>query len=211
MDTQDNRIRFPTTRVDFDADVGVTGQDHDEYPAPSSQARFDHMRLYLIGLLAQQSSLTAPTECREGTPWFDLNTFSLKIRKNGAWVSYANAIALTEPDTEGDVITLAEWYTTVEALLAGSSPEVVFMGQCTENDVTSITIPSSVQSLIVADSKVFMTIAGSLVDPRNCSLIGSPPTTIHLSNIALSSGDTFIVNIRRIVPEAFVNSTVVVP
>lgn len=210
MTLPDNRIRFQSGKINFDTSVGTTGLDHDDYPQAGGQARFDHMRLYLIGLLSQQSSYDEPAERRDGTPWFDMNTLSLKIWKNSSWVNYADAIALTEPDTDGDVITLLDWYTSTQDLLSTLSQEIVFSGSCSNDGVTTITIPSSVVNYMYSDSRVFLHINGLLVDPHNCSVIGTPPTTIKLSNIELSSGDVFTVSIRRISSSTFVNSSVTV-
>ena len=58
--------------IDFVADVGIASQDHDNYPPPQGQARFDHMRMAIIALLSQQASFSEPTQYRDGTPWFDL-------------------------------------------------------------------------------------------------------------------------------------------
>lgn len=200
-------MRFPSAKIDFDTDVGVTGQDHDNYPAPSSQARFDHLRLAIIALLTQQASYSTPTQYRVGSPWFDLNTSTLKIFKNNVdqWVSLSETILI---DSE---LTLAQWYESVKDTLVGLSPEVVFSGRSTADDVINISIPQSVQESIATDARVFLHINGLLVDPRNCSLIGTPPTTIRLSNISLSNGDTFTVSIRKISSTTFLTSTVIVP
>lgn len=210
MALPDCRIRFPSGRIDFSTDVGLTGLDHDDYPLPGGQARFDHMRLFLIGLLAQQASYSAPSEYRDGTPWFDLNTLSLKIWNGSEWVSYASTIALTDPDDDGAVVTLADWYAAAQPVLDTLSPEIVFSGSCVTNNTTNIPIPSSAQAYASTDSKVFMYINGLLIDPHNCVLIGSPPTTIQLSNVELSSGDVFTVMIRRMNAAAFVDSTITI-
>jgi hypothetical protein len=209
MSIPDCRIRLPAAKIDFDADVGTTGQAHDDFPAPGAQARYDHFRSFLIGLLAQQASEEEPTQYRNGTSWFDLTTNTLKIRSGDEWVSLAEAISLTEPDTDGAVVTLASWYESLQALLTGLSPEIVFSGSCSVDDVTTITIPESVQSSIHTDSRVFLYINGSLVDPRNCSVIGT--TTIRLSNVVLMDGDVFTANIRRISASTFLASSVSVP
>ena len=91
----DNRIKFPATAIDFN-EVGVTGQDHDNYPAGSQQARYDWMRMVIIGLLSCQSSDAEPTQYRDGTWWFDLTTLSMKIRIGEAWEPAAKVLALAE-------------------------------------------------------------------------------------------------------------------
>ena len=107
MTLPDYRIRFPAPLIDFAADVGLTGQAHDGYPAPGTQARYDHLRLYLIGLLTHQASFQSPLEYSEGTIWFDLNENALKTYFNNEWQDIANTIILT---SEGQSITLADWY-----------------------------------------------------------------------------------------------------
>jgi hypothetical protein len=165
----------------------------------------------LIGLLAQQASFQPPTQFRDGSPWFDLNTFTLKIRLGTEWVPYAHVLGLTDPDQDGKVVTLADWYTAVQDVLKGLSPEVVFSGKCNANGIDAVSIPASVRSSLNAESRVFLYINGSLVDPHNCSLIGNPPTTLKLSNLSLSQGDTFVVIIRRISSTTFLGASVSVP
>lgn len=212
MAIPDNRIRFSSTRIDFETEVGVTGQDHDDYPAAGGQARYDWMRMFLLGLLSCQSSSEEPTQYREGTPWFDLNTHTLKIYSGNGWVSVSDAIGLTEPDTNGDVVTLSSWYTTVQDLLVGLAPEVVFSGQCNADNITTIDVPETLRSNLVSDSRVFMHINGLLVKPTSCALIGSPtPTTIRLSGLSLSNGDSFTVIIRRVPSTTYYGTSVVVP
>ncbi len=211
MSVPDYRIRFPSARIDFTTEVGLTGQEHDAYPLAGGQARYDHMRLFLIGLLAQQASLSEPTQYREGTPWFDLNTFTLKIRRGNSWVSYAEAIPLTAPNTDGEVVTLAGWYESVQDILTNLAPEIVFSGNCTDDDTDSITLPESIRTGVHSDSRAFVHINGSLVDPRYCSFVGNPATGIRLSNVTLSSGDLFTVSIRRIAGSTFITTSVVVP
>ena len=57
---QDNRLQFPPTLIDFVNVVGETGQAHDNFPEPG-QARYDWMRMAIIGLLSLQSSALPPT------------------------------------------------------------------------------------------------------------------------------------------------------
>lgn len=105
----DNRIKFPATAIDF-SEVGVTGQDHDNYPAGSQQARYDWMRMVIIGLLSCQSSAIEPTQYRDGTWWFDLSTLSMKIRVGEAWEPAAKVLALAEG------VSLYEFYQDYLAL-----------------------------------------------------------------------------------------------
>lgn len=209
MALPDNRVRFPAAKIDFASDVGVASQDHDDQPSPGP-ARYDWMRMYLIGLLSQQSSFDEPTQYRDGTPWFDLNTFTLKIRSNGAWVPLSDAIAVAEDD-EG-VTTLTEWFSSVSDTLASSAPEVVFNGSSSADGITTITIPESLRAYLYSDSRPFVYINGILTDPRNSRLDPSAnPTSVKLSNVSLSENDTFTIVIHRIPSATFYSSSVSVP
>ena len=208
MSLPDNRIRLPSAKIDFVTDVGVTGQDHDNYPAPQAQARFDHMRMYLIGLLAQQSSYTEPTEKRDGTPWFDLTTLSLKIYLNGEWAPYSSVIALT---TTSPIVTLSDWYASTNEALASLAAEIVFGGKATSVS-SDVTIPEPLRSSIYSNSKAFVFVNGVAIDPRTVSFIGSPsPTLLRFSDHELESGDEFFVSIRRIPVSTFYTQDVSVP
>jgi|2_EtaG_2_1085320.scaffolds.fasta_scaffold03911_6 hypothetical protein len=209
--TPDNRVRLPAAKIDFATDVGVASQDHDDYPPPQGQARFDHMRMFLIGLLSQQSSFLEPTEFRDGTPWFDLNTLQLKIRLSGAWVSYAEAIVLEEDDD--GTTTLADWFNAVSSSLGTLAPEVIFNGTATADSQISITIPESLRIYLFADSRPIVYKNGLLLDPRNSNLdSGSNPTSVGLTGgDELDTGDTFTVMIRRVPNETWYIPNVSVP
>lgn len=194
MPLPDNRIRFPAGLIDFDDDVGTTGQSHDGYPAPGQQPRFDWMRMMLIGLLANQSSFTEPTEYREGTTWFDLNNLTLKIRRDNAWVAIANVIELDQ-DQEGNPITLGDVYLTIKTLL-GNKPTATFSGTSNSNNKSLIPIPEPLQSAGGAGSRPLVWINGIMVDPRNSEYLGSTtaPTSIRLvNNIVLDKSDRYTV------------------
>jgi hypothetical protein len=209
--TPDNRVRLPASKIDFTNDVGVAGQDHDTYPPPQGQARFDHMRMFLIGLLAQQSSYQEPTQYRDGTPWFDLNTMQLKVRMNNDWRSYAEIIVLEE-DAEGTT-TLADWFDSVALSLGGLAPEIVFNGSAAADDQDNIGIPESLRVHLYSDSRPFVYKNGQLLDPRNSRLNpGSNPTFVELTGgEKLDAGDTYTVMIRRIPTETWYTASVSVP
>lgn len=193
MSLPNNAIRFPAPSIDFPTDVGVTGQDHDSYPAGNQQPRFDWMRMYLIGLLSCQSSFTAPTEKRIGTPWFDLNTYEYKHWDGETWARLAEAIVLGV-DSAGERITLADIYGTITTLI-GSKPTGTFSGSSSNDGITSIPIPESMRSLGGVGSKPFVYVNGLLLDPRLCSYSSSNlPISVNLSGgAAVNSGDAFTV------------------
>jgi len=193
----DNRIRFPSARIDFANDVGIASQDHDDFAMPGSQARYDHMRLYLTGLLSQQASFCEPTQYRVGTPWFDLNSFQSKIRVNSGFIGLADTIALQE-SSEGEIFSLSDWYDEVTETLASISPEICFSGLFTTDNETSIPIPTESRGLVHSDSKVFVYKNGSLLDPDDVSLNSADaPTAIILSNTTFNTADSYTVLIRR--------------
>jgi len=211
----DNRIKFPPTTVDFSA-VGTTGQDHDNYPAPGSQARYDHQRMVIIGLLSNQSSTSAPTEFREGTLWFDLNDFSIKIYSDQGFRHLAETIAVSTVDEEDNntssILSLAEWYERASGILASSAPEITFSGLSENDVVTTIPIPDSLRDQLFSDSRPFVYKNGILLDPRLTTLEpGSNPNAINIdSNDALGNGDRFTVLIKRIPNDQFYITDVVV-
>lgn len=211
MSTPDNRVRLPAAKIDFTNDVGLSGGDHDSYPPEGGQARFDHMRMFLIGLLSQQSSFNEPSEKRDGTPWLDLNTNVLKIWINNDWHLYSDVVPVAEDD-DGNVTTLGEWFASVSSALSSLAQEVTFSGSSTSNDVTFINIPESLRDFLYSDSRPIVYINGALVDPRNSRLEpGALPTAVKLSNVTLSSGDTFTVFIRRIPNSTFYTPNVSIP
>lgn len=210
MTLPDNRIRLSSAKIDFETEVGVASQDHDTYPESGGQARFDHMRMYLIGLLSQQSSFLQPAQKRDGTPWFDLNTLSLKIWRNGTWELYSDAIPL-EIDGE-TIVTLRQWYQSVSGTLESLVSELFFAGTCTLTGVSDITIPVDIRSQIYSDSRAFVFVNGQSIDPREVQFVGSPnPTILRLLTVELEANDTFTVSIRRIPSSSFMSTNVVVP
>lgn len=208
MTLPDNRMRFSSTLIDFPTEVGLASQDHDSYPMPQSQARYDHMRMVIIALLSQQSSYDEPTQYRDGTPWFDLNTETLKINKNGQWVNYADIIGLGEPGTDGLYTTLSEWYDSVKTTIKSLSQEVVFNGNCTNDGINGIPIPENLRQFVHDDTRCFLYVNGLLIDTRSCSIIGN--ATIMLNGILLDNGDEFTVVLRRVPDNSYHTPTVVI-
>jgi hypothetical protein len=191
----DNRIRLPATPIDFAADVGLTGQDHDNYPAPG-QARFDWMRIFLQGLLAQQSSDSEPTQYREGTPWLDTSHSppQLKIRVGTAWQPYAAVVALNQGQTN-----LLDWYAAVQPVLAAIVPDVTFSGTA-RGPVSQIIVPAPLRAVLGNTSRPFVYSNGLLLDPRQTVLESN---VVLLGVNRLKSGDRFTVVIRGIPSQNF--------
>ncbi len=192
----DNRILIQADRIDFEGVVGLTGQDHDDYPAPGTQTRYDTMRSYLIGLLCHQSSVDAPTQYREGTLWFDLSTLTFKVRRDDAWCLLSEAISVFA-DTSG-TLTLKDWYDYATPILAGASPEITFTGTAA-TAATTIAIPASLRSGLTVESRPFVYVEGLLLDPVLTEL-DNPNITIPS---AMTIGDKFTVIIKRIPDSSF--------
>jgi len=198
MTLPDFRIRLPAPKIDFISEVGLTNTDADNYPAYGSQARADWMRLYLIGLLTQQTSYEEPTIFADGTPWFDLNDGTLKIRLNDAWVPYSEVISVEHDPYGISTKTLAEFYNEVSETLVSLAPEIVFTGTSNTNSVSSITIPVTLRGNLNADSRAFVYVNGLLKSPLSTQLNQPNPTMVILTGFTINSGDTFTVIIRRI-------------
>jgi hypothetical protein len=202
-------MRFPPTPIDFANDVGLTGQDHDNYPSADQQPRYDWMRMTLIALLANQASYQEPTQCRDGTWWFDLNTSTIKIRRNDQFVPAAEAM-LVDVDQRGNPITLSDAYATIKTLL-GYRPSATFSGHCNNPNVQIIPIPQPLLTAAGADSQPFVWINGKLVDPRLTRFIGGAPTSVQLlSGVTLQPTDIFTVLIISLSQEMFYQAEVIV-
>jgi len=207
----DNRIRFPSAKIDLETQVGETGQSHDSYPTPGSQARADWMNLVVIGLLSQQSSFREPTQYRDGTPWFDLNTMTLKIRANEEWKLISEVISLAE-DSDGNSTTLNDWFLSVADSLSSLAQEIVYSGSSTVGPTALITIPESLRNLLYSDSRAFVYKNGILIDPRNTRLEPSAlPTAVKITNDSIDNGDNFTVFIRRVPADSFYSPSVTIP
>ena len=203
----DNRIRLSSTKIDFESSVGLTGLEHDDYPPPQGQARFDHMRMYLIGLLSQQSSYDEPTEKRQGTAWFDLNSNEVKIWDGNSWSKYSNHILLK--DSSDNDITLSDWQLDTNNKLANVGQEVFFGGRCSSAAVSDITVPVELREAIDPESKAFVVINGLSIDPRESQLIGSPVSTVRLLELELEAGDRFFVTFKRIPSSSYYTQDVI--
>ena len=208
MTIPDNRLRFPATKIDFVTEVGIGNGDHDTYPSPGAQARYDHMRMVVIALLSQQSSYDEPTEYRDGTPWFDLNDGTLKIRLNDGWVRYSEIISVEEQNGVSTK-TLAEFYNEVAETLTSLAPEIVFTGTSGTDNVGSITIPITLRGNLNADSRAFVYVNGLLKSPLSTQLNNPNPTMVILNGFTINSGDDFTVIIRRIPDNTYYTEQVV--
>lgn len=200
MTDNDNRIQLPPGLIDFADVIGITGQAHDTFPAPGQQPRYDWMRSFLIGLLSLQSSYSPPTQFRIGTPWFNKTTKLLSIWDGTAWTALENFIQVGT-DGSGHPLTLAQKFVTIDAQLATLTPRMTFSGNCINNIVTAIPVPSQIQTALGNNSfglKPIVYINGLLVDPRKSDFEAGCPAKILLTGgVRLNKNDRFTVVIER--------------
>lgn len=207
----DNRIILSSTLVEQDT---ATGQDHDSYPSPGQQARYDWLRSYLIGLLSSQSSADAPSQYREGTVWFDLTAMAFKAYRNGSWVHITDAISANRQNAAEDSQSLSDWIDDVSDRLHSVKAEILFSGTCSNSDVTQIPIPESIRtttagvSVIDSSSRAIVWVNGVQLNPNHCTIQGSGTQVVVTSDDALQSGDRFTVSIRSIPSRYYYTNTV---
>jgi len=193
MSLPDNRMRFPAPLIDFVNDVGVTGQDHDNYPDAGQQPRYDWMRMTLISLLSLQSSYSQPTQYRIGTPWFDLNTNTLKIYNGTDFVPIAEVISTGLVDGSSSAVSLADWLTSADSILSQLTHKITFSGSASQ-DTAIIPIPESIRSYIADTARPIVYADGILIDPRNCKFNEGCISQIELLNgVELQQGQRFTV------------------
>jgi hypothetical protein len=200
MPLPDCRIRLPGPPINFSTDVGDSGQDHDGYPGAGDQLRFDWMRMFLIGLLANQASYNEPTQYRDGSIWFDLNQLVFKVRRDGRWDSLAAAIAV-DTATDGSTVTLADMFDTLRNLLA-VKPLATFSGQVASNTNDVIPIPEQLRPAAGTGTRPLVWRNGNLLDPRRCDYIGAPMATA-IRTTELVQNDTFTVLITAVASQFF--------
>jgi hypothetical protein len=199
-DDLDNRIALPPTLIDFTA-VGVTGQDHDEFPAPAQQPRYDWMRLYLIGLLANQSATERPTQFRTGTIFYNKSTNAFEYHDGDDWQDIASGIVLDGSDTD-NIVTLASWFAEATSQLASIRPRVTWSGDVLDRDITTIEIPDSAKDVIdgICDDVHPMVYKnGALISPNSTRFATACPSSVELlDGETLDTGDRYTVIVERV-------------
>lgn len=210
MSIPDYRIRFDAPRIDFDSDVGNLGQDIDNYPAPNSQARFDHFRMVILGLLSNQASTNAPTQYREGSLWFDLKDETLKIRRGDGWVPIAESIVLDDSGTNDSPNTLAKWFESAKGIIESIKNDVCYNGVIKSQGINSIPIPTQFRNQINIFSRPFVYVNGLLLQPTSTNINSyNNPTSINTSqNLEVNS--RFTVLIKNIPNNNFLEDQIVV-
>jgi hypothetical protein len=185
----DNRIKLIDTIVDFDNEVGITGQEHDSFPSPGQNPRYDWMRSFLIGLLSLQSSHEEPTQKRTGTPWFDKEKQVIRIYDGASFVSLSQLLAARG-------VSLQSFFNLVNAKLEDHRPTYTFSG-IVSRESDRIPIPPAIQSELdnPAMFVVLVFVNGLLVDPDTVSLSSACPNSIELV-YPLEENDRFSVILK---------------
>lgn len=184
-----NQIRFPSAEIDFTNDVGLTGQNHDDYAEPGTISRYDWMRIILLGLLANQASNDEPTNYRPGTIWYHINESCFKCN-SGSFKNISNNIKVIATN-------LASWSIDMQEKANRFVERMAFSGVANDHTDT-INIPESAQSIVVPNNRPFLYKNGLMIDPSlvNFNEIGCPVAIELSGNAILESGDKFTILIK---------------
>jgi len=208
MNMPDYRIRFPSAKIDFDDDVyagSPDGQDVNNYPVPG-QARYDWMRMVIIGLLANQSSIEEPLNYKMGTMWYNLNDLFFKYFDGTEFSDIANAIKVGN-------MNLTNWSELVEDTVGKVTEAASFSGVAIANNITELDIPAeALISAAYSNNHPVMYKNGLLVDPRLTDFNVDRKKVLLLDNtdgsVDLKRNDTYIIMIQRL--DIMVSETVIV-
>lgn len=205
--TPDYRIRFPSSLIDFNSEVyggSSDGQDINNFPEPG-QARYDWMRMVIIGLLANQSSVEEPINYKIGSLWMNLNDKFFKYFDGTTFADLAKAIKI-------DNTTLDDWSKIIDNSIGKVTEEATFSGVIDKTNITEISIPTS--ALIVAsyhNNHPVLYLNGLMIDPRLTTFNIDRNKILLLNNefgkIEVRKNDKYTVVIQRldiVVPDTIV-------
>jgi hypothetical protein len=208
MSIPDYRIRFPSAKIDFDEDVhggSPDGQDVNDFPEPG-QARYDWMRMVVIGLLANQSSEEEPMNYKIGTLWMNLNDEFFKYFNGEEFAELANAIRIGET-------SLKDWSELVDETVGKVTEAASFTGVA-QSTITEIDVPDSALVAASYDNNHPVLYKNDLlVDPRLTTFNLDRDKVLLLDNDAgsvdLRRNDRYTILIQRldtVVPETIIVS-----
>lgn len=184
MNDLDNRIRLdPPVVVDF-TKPGLTGQKHDLYPAPNTQARYDLMRIYLMGLLANQSSNEnvdgEPFEKRTGTLWYKKVAGLLELFDGTDFSDLSKHIGITINEEKR---TIESVISDILLSLQYSAPRVIWCGRFIIGSNNNIPIPEAYHGYaVVAKMRPIVYVDGLLIDPRDTVIQAGSPAYIKMND-----------------------------
>jgi hypothetical protein len=205
MSDLDNRIRLDMPIVDFSL-AGDTGQVHDEYPAPKTQARYDYMRTFLIGLLSNQSCDETvdgePFQMRTGTLWFKKVAQLLTIFNGTKFDNLDKYIGvnLGQDSTNSDIIkNLQDFSREVSLNMQYVAPRVVWGGIIGYGNARTFAIPEKFQGYAaIANMVPYVHVNGVLIDPRNASIEVSSPSYIQINdNTIIKAGQRYFIILQH--------------
>lgn len=200
MTDLDNRIRLDPPIVDF-SKSGTTGELHDNYPKPNTQARFDLMRTYLIGLLSNQSSDEdtdgEPFEKRTGTLWYKKKAALLEIFNGTKFEDLSKHIGITVGDSE---VSLESMMLNVLASLNYVAPRAIWCGRFDFSPTNNISIPAAYQGYAaIKNMHPLVYINGLLIDPRDTVIQSGSPSYIKINdNFNPEAGQKYTVILEHV-------------
>ena len=183
MSDLDNRIRLDQPIVDF-TESGLTGQRHDEYPKPNSQARYDLMRTYLIGLLSNQSSDEntdgEPFEKRTGTLWYKKVAGLLALYNGTEFEDLSKHIGITVDENTASIESVI---LSILSNLKYVAPRVIWCGIFNFDATNNIVIPEEYQGYAAIDKmRPLVYVDGLLIDPRDTAIQGGSPFYVKIGD-----------------------------
>jgi hypothetical protein len=195
----DFRIRFPSSLIDFNEDVfgeSPDGQEINDFPYPGAQARYDWMRMIIIGLLANQSSTATPINYKVGTIWMNLNDNFYKYFDGISFAEIAKAIRIGN-------ISLDAWATVVQDTVGKVTDEATFSGVVVVNKITEIAVPAdALEAAEFLNNHPVLYKNGMLIDPRLTVFNTDRDKVMLLNNVIgnaeLRKNDKYTVIIQRL-------------
>ena len=194
----DFRIKFPSDKIDFDEDVfagAPDGQDINDFPSPG-QARYDWMRMAIIGLLANQASIEEPTNYKIGTIWFHLADNFYKYYDGNNWEEIAKAIKIND-------ISLYDWSEIVQQSVGRVTQTASFSGKSDANNVAEIDIPmDALDAAAYENNHPILFKNQLLIDPRLTDFNIDRNKILLLTNssgsIKLNKNDVYTILIQKL-------------
>jgi hypothetical protein len=203
----DYKIRLPSDLIDFEEDVhggSLDGQQINDFPQPG-QARWDWMRMVILGLLANQSSEDEPINYKIGTIWMNLNDNFYKYFDGENFEEIARAVRMGE-------MNLEDWGEAVEDTVGKVTEAATFSGTIETTGVTEVDIPSdALAAAAYPNNHPVLYLNQFLIDPRLTAFNINRNTVLLLDNeygsIDTRKDDVFTIMIQRldeVVPETVI-------
>lgn len=200
----DNRLQYPSATVDFST-VGLSGQDHDDYPVPNTSPRFDWMRMYLMGLMSNQSSHTPPSEYREGTIWYNSLIEQYNYQTSSGFKPISEAIYINENGGQN----LSDFVNHISTRSSVNNRLGVFAGKADNSNydfaLNRVLLPPGISEIINypdSGSIPFGAVVyknGKILKNSEVELISN--SKVQLTGTILDFDDEFCVFIKKLITE----------